>query len=76
MRLTQKNELFEYVLPCQNGVGDNQASEISLGETEYTCKKYIFGEAIRQFGLLEDILEKYNIETNTGLEKILNKYFS
>ena len=78
MRPTQKNELFEYVLPCQNGVGDNQASEISLGETEYTCKKkkYIIGEAIRQFGLIEDILEKYNIETNTGLEKILNKYFS
>lgn len=76
MRLTQKNEFFEYVLPCQNGVGDNQASEISLGETEYTCKKYIIGEAIRQFGLIEDILEKYNIETNTGLEKILNKYFS
>ena len=38
MRLTQKNEFFEYVLPCQNVVGDNQATEINLGETEYTCK--------------------------------------
>lgn len=62
MRLTQKNEFFEYVLPCQNIVGDNQASEISLGETEYTCKKYIIGEAIKEFGELEDVLEKYKIE--------------
>lgn len=76
MRLTQKNEFFEYVLPCQNIIGDNQASEISLGETEYTCKKYVVGEAIRQFGLIEDVLEKYNIETSTDLEKILNEYFN
>ena len=62
MRLTQKNEFFEYVLPEQNIAGDNQASEISLGETDYTCKKYVVGEAIRQFGLIEDVLEKYGIE--------------
>ena len=76
MRLTKKNDYFEYLLPCQNIVGDNQASEISLSETEYICKKYIVGEAIRQFGLIEDILEKYNIETSADLEKILNKYFN
>ncbi len=62
MRLTEKNEFFEYVLPCQNVIGDNQASEIQLGYTEYTTKKYIVGEAIKQFGLIEDILEKWNIE--------------
>ena len=62
MRLTQKNEFFEYVLPCQNVVGDNQATEISLGETEYTCKKYIIGEAINKLGELEDILESWHIE--------------
>ena len=44
----------------------------NLSETEYTCKTYIIGEVIRQ----EDILEKYNIETSTDLEKILNKYFN
>ena len=76
MRLTQKNEFFEYVLPCQDVIDDNQASEINLCETEYTCRKYIVGEAIRQFGLIEDILEKYNIETSTDLEKILNEYFN
>ena len=37
-RLTQKHDFFDYVLPEQNVVGDNQATEISLGETEYTCK--------------------------------------
>lgn len=76
MRPTQKNEFFEYVLPEQNIVGDNQASEISLSETDYTCKKYVVGEAIIQFGLIEDVLEKYNIETTTELEKILNEYFN
>lgn len=76
MRLTQKNEFFEYVLPCQDVIDDNQASEINLCKTEYTCRKYIVGEAIRQFGLIEDILEKYNIETSTDLEKILNEYFN
>ena len=61
-RLTQKNEYFEYVLPCQNIVGDNQATEVILGETEYTCKKYIIGEAINKLGELEDILESWHIE--------------
>ena len=56
-RLTQKHDFFEYVLPCQNTVGDNQATEISLGETEYTCKKYIVGEAIKELGLFEEINE-------------------
>ena len=72
MRLTQKNEFFEYVLPCQNIVGDNQATEISLGETEYTCKKYIIGEAIKEFGELEDVLESWHIENLEEL-KIINK---
>ena len=70
MRLTQKNEFFEYVLPCQNIVGDNQATEISLGETEYTCKKYIIGEAINKLGELEDILESWQIE---DLDKFLEE---
>ena len=72
MRLTQKNEFFEYVLPCQNVVGDNQATEISLGETEYTCKKYIVGEAIKELGELEDILESWNIENLEELKTRLN----
>ncbi len=76
MRLTQKHDFFKYVLPEYNCMGDNQASEIQLQETDYTCKKYVIGIAIRQFGLIEDVLEKYNIETSTDLEKILNKYFN
>ena len=72
MRLTQKNEYFEYVLPEQNVMGDNQASEISLGETEYTCKKYIIGEAINKLGELEDILESWHIESLEELKTRLH----
>ena len=72
MRLTQKNEFFEYVLPCQNVVGDNQATEISLGETEYTCKKYIIGEAIKKLGELEDVLEEFELTSAKELRNHLN----
>lgn len=72
MRLTQKNEIFEYVLPEQNTIGDNQATEISLGETEYTCKKYIIGEAINKLGELEDVLESWHIENLEELKTRLN----
>ena len=72
MRLTQKHDFFEYVLPCQNVVGDNQATEISLGETEYTCKKYIIGEAIKELGELEDILESWHIENLEELKTRLH----
>lgn len=72
MRLTQKNEFFEYVLPCQNIVGDNQATKISLGETEYTCKKYIVGEAIKEFGELEDALEEFELTSAEDLRNHLN----
>ena len=70
-RLTQKHDFFEYALPCQNIMGDNQATKIQLGDTEYTAKKFIIGEAIRQFGLFEDILEKHNIESIESLDLIL-----
>ena len=72
MRLTQKNKFFEYVLPCQNVVGDNQATEISLGETEYTCKKYIIGEAIKELGELEDVLEEFELTSAEDLRNYLN----
>ena len=72
MRLTQKNEYFEYVLPCQNVVGDNQATEISLGETEYSCKKYIVGEAIKKLGELEDVLEEFELTSAEDLRNYLN----
>ena len=72
MRLTQKNEFFEYVLPCHNVVGDNQATEISLGETEYTCKKYIIGEAIKKLGELEDVLEEFELASAEDLRNHLN----
>ena len=73
VRLTQKHDFFEYVLPCQNIVGDNQATEISLVETEYTCKKHIIGEAIKEFGELEDVLEKYGID---NLDDFIKEYSS
>ena len=72
MRLTQKNEYFKYVLPEQNVMGDNQASEISLGETEYTCKKYIIGEAIKKLGELEDVLEEFELTSAEDLRNHLN----
>ena len=67
-RLTKKDDFFDYVLPEQNIFGDNQVTEISLGETEYTCKLHITGEAIKRFGEFEDVLEKYNIENIGDLE--------
>ena len=72
MPLTQKNDFFEYVLPCQDLAGDTQAIEIQLGDTEYTAKKYIYGEAIREFGELEDVLEKYGIESAEELDKFIH----
>ena len=72
MRLTQKNEFFEYVLPEQNTVGDNQATEVILGETEYTCKKYIIGEAIKELGELEDVLEEFELTSAEDLRNYLN----
>ena len=70
-RLTQKNDFFGYELPCQNAMGDTQAGEITIGDSEYTAKKFIVGEAIRQFGLIEDVLEKHNIESIESLDLIL-----
>lgn len=70
-RLTQKDDFFDYVLPEQNIFGDNQAFEISLGKTEYTCKLNITGEAIKRFGELEDVLEKHNVESVEELDLIL-----
>lgn len=67
-RLTQKHEIFDYVLPEQNAVGNIQTTEILIGDTEYTAKKYIYGEAIRELGELEDVLEKYNIKDIEDLE--------
>lgn len=72
-RLTQKDDFFDYVLPEQNIFGDNQAFEISLGKTEYTCKLHITGEAIKRFGELEDVLEKYGIE---NLDDFIKEYSS
>ena len=71
-RLTHKHDVFDYVLPEQNVVGDNQATEISLGETEYTCKKYIIGEAINKLGKLEDVLESWHIENLEELKTRLH----
>ena len=72
-RLTKKDDFFDYVLPEQNIFGDNQAFEISLGKTEYTCKLHITGEAIKRFGELEDVLEKYGIE---NLDDFIKEYSS
>lgn len=84
MRFTEKNCCFDYIIPQTNIFGDNQISIVMLGKGDISdkasvsviCQNYIVGEPIRQFGLIEDVLEKYNIETTTDLEKILNKYFN
>lgn len=72
MRLTQKHDFFEYVLPCQDLTGDTQANEIQLSDTEYTAKKYIYGEAIREFGLIEDVLEEFKLTSAEELYNCLN----
>lgn len=84
MRFTEKNCCFGYIIPQTNIVGDNQISTVMLGKSDISdeasvsviCQNYIVGETIRQFGLIEDVLEKYNIDTTTELEKILNEYFN
>lgn len=72
-RFTKKNEFFEYVLPEQNIFGDNQAFEISVSENEYTCKLHLTGKAIKRFGELEDVMEKYGIE---NLDDFIKEYSS
>lgn len=84
MRVTEKNCCFGYIIPQTNIFGDNQISTVMLEKRDISdeasvsviCQNYIVGEPIRQFGLIEDVLEKYNIETSADLEKILNEYFN
>ena len=44
-----------------------------MGETEYSCKKYVVGEAIKEFGELEAVMEKYGIE---NLDDFIKEYSS
>lgn len=62
MRLTQKNEFFEYVLPEKNNIGDKIVSEVSVCQDGWTADQFIVGEAINHFAKLEDVLEKWHIE--------------
>ena len=66
MRLTEKNEFFEYALPEKNRMGDKIASEVSICQDEWTADQFIVGEAINHFGELEDVLEKWHIENLEG----------
>lgn len=49
--------------------GNTQASEIQFGTTDYTAKKYVVGSAINKLGELEDVLEKYGIESAEELKR-------
>lgn len=81
MRFTKKNCCFGYIIPQTNIVGDNQISTVMLGEGDISdeasvsvmCQNYIVGEPIRQFGLIEDVLEKYGIENAEELDLLLDK---
>lgn len=73
MRLTQKNDYFQYVLPEHNVVGDIQAQEILLTESDYIVTKNIIGQAINKIGELEDVLEKWHIE---DLDKFIEEQLS
>ena len=44
----------------------------SVGETEYVVKEDKFGKAINKLGKLEDIMEKYGIESAEYLDNIIN----
>lgn len=74
MRFTEKDEFFGYVTPLINLEGDANMFIVNLAK-EINADKYVVGRTIERLGRLEDILEKYNIETSVDLEKILNKYF-
>lgn len=79
MRFTEKNCCFGYIIPQTNIVGDNQISTVMLGKSDISdeasvsviCQNYIVGEPIRQFGLIEDVLEKHNVESVEELDLIL-----
>ena len=67
MRLTEKNEFFEYALPEKNRMGDKIANEVSICQDGWTADQFIVGEAINHFGELEDVLEKWHIENLQGI---------
>lgn len=81
MRFTEKNCCFGYIIPQTNIVGDNQINTVMLGKGDISdeasvsvmCQNYIVGEPIRQFGLIEDVLEKYGIENAEELDLLLDK---
>ena len=75
MRFTEKNDFFGYVTPLINLEGDVNMFRVNLAN-EINSKEYAVGRVIERLGKLEDVLEKYNIETSTDLEKILNEYFN
>ena len=70
-RLTQKNEFFDYILPEKTIIGDKIAEGISICLDGWHADQFIVGEAIKQFGIIEDTLEKHNIESIESLDLIL-----
>lgn len=71
-RLIEKHDLFGYLLPVNDIWGITQATQVDLVVNNSRRKKpYIVGSAIRQLGKLEDLLEKYNVESVEELDLIL-----
>lgn len=79
MRFTEKDDFLGYTIPQTNAVGDKQINIALLGKSDnldeasvtVICQNYIVGEPIRQFGRIEDVLGKHDVESAEELDLIL-----
>lgn len=79
MRFTEKDDFLGYAIPQTNAVGDKQINIALLGKNDnldeasvtVICQNYIVGEPIRQFGRIEDVLEKHDVGSAEELDLIL-----
>ena len=79
MRFTEKDDFLGYTIPQTNAVGDKQINIALLGKSDnldeasvtVICQNYIVGEPIRQFGRIEDVLEKHDVGSAEELDLIL-----
>lgn len=79
MRFTEKDDFLGYAIPQTNAVGDKQINIALLGKSDnldeasvtVICQNYIVGEPIRQFGRIEDVLEKHDVGSAEELDLIL-----
>lgn len=75
MRYTHKNKFFGYIMQKINPVGDVVIQEIQFGDkydNPYTTTTSYVGTTIDKLGQLEDVMQKFGIESVEELEKIIH----